>query len=288
MKILLTGSSGFVGSSILRYLLRDRNLEIDSLGRRDIQPKEGLTTHHSIDLAFDSIHRFLNQHSYDILIHAAWNGLPKKDSTINFANFQASKMLFESFVDSGGKVIIGIGSCLEYGSILGPVNEAEKGKNVEDFGLTKRALSEVISKLGIPYLWLRPFYLYGEGQHPNSLLNLSLKYLSSENHSWLQDPLSAHDFVFIDDLGQIVYELIKKQMWIGELNVGTSFSTQNFQFVNAIRQRMGRSELRYLDMGVVGMSADSTKLRKYLPNFQFTSVSEGISHSLLDAINEKT
>lgn len=282
MKILLTGASGFVGSSILKYLRADKKIELVTVSRiRPVSQSPGPRLRHTIsDLENDGIQALFAYEKYDLLIHAAWQGLPVKSAELNARNAHTSSILFQEFVKSGGKSVVAIGSCLEYGNRTGHVPESDLGVNLGEFGVTKRKLSLQVAKLGIPFLWLRPFYLYGANQHPNSLLNLTLANLFDDSFAWLKEPCVANDFVYVDDLGRLLYTLVKKKLWLGELNIGTSALTANIEFVNSVRRFHGRKEYEMSGNEAQGMTADLTKLQEVLPNFSFTSLAEGLKSSI--------
>ena len=279
MKILLTGATGFVGSSILRNLCQDVKIELEVISKSkqsEVIVKSNVV-HHFYDFEKENLRSFLNRRKFDVLVHAAWQGLPDRNSEFNAKNLSITSTLFEDFVNSGGKVIVGLGSCLEYGTRHGQVSESDLGDNLSEFGIAKRSLSSQVSNFGVPYLWIRPFYLYGPKQHPNSLLNLSLKYLSYDDSTWMTDPFAANDFTYVDDLGRLVYTLIKGELWLGELNAGTSMRIRNIDFVNSVRKLLGKTEYSVSQANFFGMSADLTKLQRFLPDFSFSNLNDGLN-----------
>lgn len=282
MRILLTGATGFVGRCILETLSVNPNFEIDTVSRTKFNSKErqAKLSHYCVDLARDNINQLLRLKKYNILIHAAWLGLPSRNPEINSLNLQIASALFEQFASTGGEAIIGIGSCLEYGDSVGSITETDLGRNIGDFGLKKRSLALQLSKLDIPYLWLRPFYLFGPYQHKNSLFHLTINNSSSESYSWLKEPMAVNDFVSINDLGNLIMQLIQDKLWLGELNVGSGNPMLNIEFANTIRELLGKKPYEYSTQIDVGMSANLKKLREAVPNFRFTSLSSSLSASL--------
>jgi nucleoside-diphosphate-sugar epimerase len=282
MRVLLTGASGFVGSNIFEYLGRHRELEVEttSKSKTKIHRINRTKAHHFLELDNDEVSNFFLKNKYDILIHTAWRGLPNRDSYMNLLNLHSSTQLFQEFTDSGGKAIIAFGSCLEYGEAIGQVSEDEIGIQTNHFGESKRILGTRLSNMGIPYLWIRPFYLYGLNQHSGALFNDTLTFLESDNPDWIRDPNSMYDFVHIADLARLIFELLRKELWIGELNVGTSNAVSNLTFINEIRGILGKTRYEIQGKERAGMYANLSKLHQYLPNFEFSSLSQGLNSTL--------
>lgn len=278
MKILVTGSTGFIGSNVLKSFIGENNFKIEtiSFNNQINQRKIVSSEHHMFDLEHADLTDFLRAKKFDLLIHAAWSGLPNKSQELNAKNLHMSSVLFEKFANEGGKAIVGLGSCLEYGKRTGRIPETDLGDSLSDFGVKKRELCARLARLGIPYLWLRPFYLYGTNQHQNSILNLAIKNLSTDSADWIKDPFTGNDFVVINDFCKLLKILIQNKLWLEELNIGTSSPTQNIEFVNKIRRLLGKRDYDYFEKEFHCLSADLTKLRTALPHFSFLNTSEGL------------
>lgn len=125
MKILVTGSTGFVGHHVVQYLL-DHNYTVIATSRDEVkaQRKDWYERVKYIPFDISNYPENINVFTYlgepDVLIHLAWDGLP------NYLNFiHIDKNLFphyqflKNYIESGGNHILVTGTCLEYGMTSG-------------------------------------------------------------------------------------------------------------------------------------------------------------------------
>jgi hypothetical protein len=78
----------------------------------------------------------------------------------------------------------------------------------------------------------------------------------------------------------VVHALIKNELWVGDLNVGTSRLTQNIHFINVIRRLMGEREYPNPQVKIIGMSANLDKLKAHLPKILLKDVKVGLYECL--------
>jgi nucleoside-diphosphate-sugar epimerase len=280
---LLTGDTGFVGSAILSELIKTKEYYIVGVSRTILNFERPLYKHVSIDYSQPEFRRELTSYRAKLLIHCAWSSLPSRSAVETRRNVENSIELFKNFRETGGERIIAFGTCLEK---LGSYDEVSPDKNaLEDlcFGRLKTELLNELSKLNMPYNWIRPFYLFGNNQHKNSLLNRTLAnlYLGVD---WIRSPTQQNDFIYLKDLAKFVKEIIEAQIVFPEImDFGTGIATCNIAFVNVVRNTLGFSSYELpKDKPSTPLIAQNADWRRLLPYFSLSSISEAVEDILLN------
>ena len=272
MKTLITGSSGFIGSALLKQNLPG-DLHVTS--RVSTSLPTGITGHFG-DLSDQEFLKYLAEQKFEQVIHLAWEGLPNLSEENNLRNLKISKKFLEILASSGVKDFQIAGSCLEYGDLTGQISEEVIGENLSDFAATKIKLLEFIADLGVNYKWHRIFYSYGPFQHDNSLL--SSAFLSAKNGVSLKlsNPNISRDFVYVDDVARAMSQLIQTPGVSGVFNIGSGKSTLVIDLVNALNSKMG---LEVQDQAVEVSPALTADIKKITETCGWTpnvSIEQGV------------
>lgn len=178
MKIAVTGATGFVGRHVVAALL-DRGVAPALLGRdfsdtpaawKDL-PMVGA------DIGNGAVGLFERLGRPDVLIHLAWSGLPAYRSSHHFETTLPDQYRFlKCLVEDGLPSLVVTGTCFEYGDRAGALDEAMDPQPTNPYGYAKDALRRQLQYLQsdqpFSLTWARLFYMYGEGQGPNSLVSM--------------------------------------------------------------------------------------------------------------------
>lgn len=178
MKVMITGATGFVGRHVVRQVL-EKGYSVVAIARDAARIREmpwaGEVEFIQCDL-HQNFHSIFKAGSVpDALVHLAWPGLPNYSDFFHISQNLPSDLRFLEFaVNAGVKQLMVAGTCLEYGMQYGPLTEEMETRPTTPYGFAKDVLRKSLQLLqqesSFTLQWMRLFYMYGEGQNPNSLL----------------------------------------------------------------------------------------------------------------------
>jgi dTDP-6-deoxy-L-talose 4-dehydrogenase (NAD+) len=173
MKILVTGTNGFVGRHILN-VLRATSHEIIATSRSEKCVVDDVP-YIACDLNEKKNSFFQHFCSPDAIIHLAWEGLPNYNELFHIErNLGTSYRFLKQMIESGTRNITVIGTCFEYGLQNGCLSEDLPLVPNTTYAVAKNTLriflEELRKKTPFDFKWIRLFYMYGEGQSKNSIL----------------------------------------------------------------------------------------------------------------------
>ncbi len=229
MKILVTGASGFIGNYVVKYLLDSGYNVIASSTNLDKAQKRSWFEHVTyvpFDLA--SFERSQNYYDFfcrpDSMIHLSWEGLPNfKDDFHVEINLPRHKALLENMVKYGLRDLTVSGTCFEYGMQEGMLDEDAPALATVPYAVAKNALREFLWKLKSVYpvmvKWVRLFYMYGEGQHPKSLLSQLERAITNGDPSFnMSGGEQERDYLPVQKVAEYIVKIAVQQKVTGIIN----------------------------------------------------------------------
>jgi nucleoside-diphosphate-sugar epimerase len=177
MRLFVTGGTGFIGSHFLKLAL-EAGHEVVALRRPGAQPVIPLPLQPQwLEASLDQVP--VNAYGgCSALVHFAAQGVSPQQTDWGRAfdvNVRQSLVLFSTAATAGIPHLIGCGSCFEYGLSGERYEQIPPDAPLEPVGpyaASKAAFSLAVQAMArssnCAISILRPFHLYGEGQHPSN------------------------------------------------------------------------------------------------------------------------
>lgn len=240
MRIILTGTTGFIGGKLLN-ILKLQNHEIMVLGRNpDLAQSTGYEKYAQYSMG-DELPREIFNFSPEILIHLAWEGIPDFSAEMCLKNVSDQIKFIQDIktVSSIKKVIVS-GSCVEYGNKTGICHESERNSPNSYFSWSKQTLCDFYKLFcqenNIKLIWFRLFYVYGPGQRPESLIPTLLKSFGNNQAPALRNPAMANDYIHVNDVIDGFIAGVENKEIQGIYNLGSGELTPVYQISSIIEE----------------------------------------------------
>ena len=308
-KILITGAAGFIGYSLCKKLVDNKNFEVIGI--------DNLNSYYSVKLKKARIKELNNEKNFqflklDLLEKSKLNDLFKRkkfDIVYNFAAQAGVRYSFEnpdSYINSN---IIGFNNLLNlikkfkvkklffassssvYGDI-GPFPKKENSKlnTLNIYSLSKLS-NEIIAKSfskrsNTQIIGLRFFSIYGEWGRPDMLI---LKYLlaakKNKNFELFNYGNHYRDFTYIDDAIEIVIKISKLKInkKFDIFNICSSKPikiTEILKIINSlnIKTKIIKKPLHAAD--VLKTFGDNRKIKRIVKKVKFTNYKIGVQNTV--------
>jgi len=276
-KILITGSTGFIGANLLHYLVKSDNeihiilRETSNLWRiNDIMDKIII---HICDLTNkESVKKLVLKIKPQIIFHmAVYGGYPfqKESLKIINTNYMGTVNLLNACIEEGFDCFVNTGSSSEYGIKNKPMKESDLLEPIDIYGATKAAstlYSQVLAKkYNLPLYTLRLFSIYGYYEEPTRLIPYLIVSMLKNEKIKLASPYAVRDFIFIEDVVDAFSLMIDKREYISPgttLNVGSGSDTKVIDMFKILKEIVGYK----MDFTVEGFPRESDVLRVWRTN----------------------
>ena len=282
MKILITGTTGFIGKNLLKTICENFSvLAINTSEPKLVETKYKIKYIKSSLKDIGKYENIISKFKPKVAIHLAWYGIPdlgQKNSEINEKN--SIKLIDILVKQKSLKKIIITGSCLEYGSSKINCKENQFVIPNSYFSNSKnnirKYLQEKCDKNQINYLWLRLFYVYGEYQRENSLI-------PSLINSLLKKEVPENDYINIHDVVSFIKLGIKNKMDNGIYNVGSGKTFTPIHISRIIEEKLygndnltKKIELNKTYNTKIRFSANIMKFSEYYDTNNLITLDKGI------------
>lgn len=220
MKYIITGATSFLGVELSKVLIQQGH-QVIAICRPD---SHGLT---SLPEGEDVVFAKLDEYGAmdtkiaqaDVFIHLAWAGTGHdgRDATqVQRENIEYSLDAMRAAAKMGCTLFVMAGSQAEYGSTTLPQQEELPCAPFSEYGKAKLQMWEegkkLAEELGMKYLHLRIFSLFGETDHPWTLVMSAVDKMMRNEPMELSDCTQNWNFLYVKDAARQISALCKYAM----------------------------------------------------------------------------
>ena len=288
MNVLITGSSGFIGSNLLKKF-KNNNHNVLALYNKQ-KPRYKLNKNIKF-LKFDleKMNSFLTIRKFkpEVVIHLAWKGIPNfsyKNSNLNLKI--STRFLIEISKIKSCKRFIVAGSSFEK-------NITHDNKNfVWAKVQLKKNIEKICNKRKIDFGWFRIFYVFGNGQRKESLIPYIINSFKNKKIPTIKNLYNANDFVYVDDVANILFKAINKKLNNNSFDLGSGKLTPVWKICILIEKIIFKENIYFQKIlqKKKKTNKQTTKaslkiLKKYFKIYNPMNMNQSLSKMILENIN---
>ena len=282
-KILITGSTGFIGSNIINLLLKKNVYIYDVLrnkNKKNKKIKELKKNKNYLPIfyrKFDELEKKLNKIKIDTVINCAVHYTTKNDIK-NIENLVRTNIIFCSIIlealKNKIKKFINFGSMMEYseGNYFSPKNF---------YAITKysfQKIEEFYKKDNpkIKFYDLKLFETYGDNDKREKIIPTIIKKYSQNKNITIVSKNLAMNFVHIESLMLAVKMIIENQIQEGEYCIKNKKFTKIKEIIDSLNKKLKKKiKTKYLS------SKKFSYYNNKLKNFPYWSDKKNLENFLL-------
>lgn len=268
MKILLTGSGGFIGKNLKNYLsdkyelLTPRSYELDLCDKNAVQ-------------------KYFNKNNIDFIIHCGSTGgargIEDKDTTIK-DNLAMVNNLIDAKRNDVRIILFGSGAMYGKDRDLHKIAENEIGNYIPKdlYGKSKLEISKIAQKRD-DILMLNIFACYGFGEKENRFPSYAINCVL-ENKAIEINQNVIFDYLWVEDMERIVEYFIEHKPANKIVNITPNKSISLKEIAETVNSFANKQVDITIKNPVLNneYTGDNTLLLNNIPDFQFTSMQNGL------------
>ncbi len=284
MKILVTGATGFIGSHVVDYLIRN-NYEViaTSSDRNKAQcfdwfEKVVYKEFQIEETDWDKTNLYTYFEKPDVMLHLAWQGLPNYNERYHVErNLFPQYSFVKNLIENGLRNISITGTCLEYGLIDGCLDEAIQTFPSNYYAIAKDSLRRFIEMINnsfeINFKWVRLFYMYGDGQNSKSIISQLKDAVGKQELTFkMSGGEQLRDYLPIELVAEYLCKITLQNEITGIINCCSGKPVSMRKFVedyiklNNLKIDLELGYYPYPEYEPFAFWGDTTKLKKILSN----------------------
>lgn len=277
MKVFVTGSTGFIGSYLVRQLINDGH-ELLCLKR----PTSDISRLADLQIQWVNVsedwHEAFRQFQPEAIFNLAWDGVSASDRVIwqkQVQNISFQQNLLDISAECGVRKFIGTGSQSEYGDFEGVIDETYPVNPKTAYAATKLACLDLVKCFceihQIEWYWFRLFPLFGPGESDRWLIPSLIKAMCTSKEMDLTPGEQRLPYLYVGECAKALVSPLKTDDKSGIYNVCADNPQPLKSLVTKIKDQVnpdfqlnfGALDYRFGQSMLMGSSTDKLKANLY-------------------------
>ena len=217
MRFVITGATSFLGVALCEYLINHHD-EVFAVCRKGSSKITALPINSNLRIVYAdmcdyaSLSKLINQ--ADVFVNLAWEGTGHSGrnlTDIQKDNIANTNLAMQSALNMGCSLFVESGSQAEYGTVTEKITENTPCNPFSEYGKAKlEAMKQgflFAEQTGMKYLHLRIFSLFGENDHPWTLVMSCVDKMLRGETMELSSCTQKWNFLYVKDAVKQIYLL---------------------------------------------------------------------------------
>jgi nucleoside-diphosphate-sugar epimerase len=296
-KIFITGITGFLGSNIAEYLIKEGHT-IAATYRKTSSKKRCAGFENDIVWILqddnDWCEKVIN-FKPEIIIHSAWLGVEHNERNlweVQLTNIDFIKQILFIAKKVNAKKFISLGSQAEYGVFDGCITEHHPLNPTEAYGCVKVICTELVRQFctshNINWFWLRLFSFFGKGQSDEWLIPNLVNKLLTTDHMDFTPGEQKYAYLYVEDLARAINSIVNINGPSGVYNISGKHLISLKNLIKNIRDQINPSfvlnfsKLEYRPNQPMWMQGDVSKFTEQFGEFELSGFEESLMLTVSD------
>lgn len=291
--VLITGATGSIGTAVVENLLNN-GIRVGAIIREGSPHNDRLPHHPLLKRIYCTLQELsslknIEQESYDVFYHLAWDGVSgstRQDIYKQTQNITYALDAVELANRFGCHTFIGAGSQAEYGRVEGRLQADTPSFPENGYGIAKLCAGQMCRErarqLGIRFIWVRIVSVYGPNDGNETMITTTINKLLKGERAPFTKGEQLWDYLYSGDAAE-AFRLLGEKGIDGKTYVlGSGKARPIADFIRIIARECGAEDridlgaIPYAEKQVMRLEADISELTKDVGWIPSTKFEEGI------------
>lgn len=221
-KVMITGATSFIGTALIRQLIKDGSYKIVAVVAVDSTRKGNVCKSEKVEI-IESDLEDIDQislgsiGSLDSILHVGWSGRftnPRYNLEGQMQNVKYLEKVITLADRLGCKRVLGIGSQAECGCVSVPISETTPDHPETAYAAAKcRAYDkgmELCARYGIEFFWPRLLSAYGPGDKIHTMIMICLDAAIHKKKVEFTKCEQIWDYIYVDDVADALLRIVNR------------------------------------------------------------------------------